>query len=466
MVLKGMIKNVFSNLPYGVQRFLILPYAFIVNKEDRRIDNCLLKKVVIDESLDSSFIKFKKLINYAYEHVPYYRNTWKSIGITPQDIKLNSDIAKLPIIDKQTVKEYYNEFVSDEVNINDLIEHPSGGSSGINLTILYDDNTVRARRLGILRWLNFAGLNSRDKGVWLGRAHKTLFQDKIKWGERGEKFFGYYNPVSNRLQLATNNMTPDVLEHYVSNIKKFKPAYIQGYPASIAALARYMDTKYDCYQMKAVLTSSEVLTASDRKVIEKVFRCKVFDRYGLGEEVASAIECECHDGYHIEIDRCYVEVTDECGNIVEDHIGDIVGTNLENYAFPLIRYKTGDLGSIKYEGCACGRKLPIISELIGRGSEYLVDKYYVNQTEGPVSQSIVIPDGVLAYQIEQIKIDDFVVRFCSNSTTDLSMQIMIAVKKYVEEQLHIDNPKIKVLQCRNIPVSANGKMKYLISHVQ
>jgi hypothetical protein len=59
MVLKGMIKNVFSNLPYGVQRFLILPYAFIVNKEDRRIDNCLLKKLLLTSHLIVHLLNLK-----------------------------------------------------------------------------------------------------------------------------------------------------------------------------------------------------------------------------------------------------------------------------------------------------------------------------------------------------------------------------------------------------------------------
>lgn len=465
MVLKKKIKDVFSNLPYSLQRFLVFPYAIIANKKGHSIDKCLLENIEIDQSLDNSFAKFKTLMSYAYEHVPYYRNTWKSMGIAPQDINSYSEIEKLPIIDKHTVIEHYEEFISDEANIGNLTKHSTGGSSGLSLTLLYDDNTVRARRLGILRWMSFAGLDRHDKGVWIGRATETLLQDRKKWGG-GEKYFGFFNPVSNRLQLVTNNMSPDVLKHYVENIKRFKPDYIQGYASGVATLARYMEIKSISYPMKAVLTSSETLTSADREVIEKVFMCKVFDRYGCGEEVISAIECEHHEGYHIEIDRCYAEVVDEYGKTVESQVGDIVATNLVNYAFPLIRYKTGDLGSIKYDGCICGRKLPIISELVGRGSEYLMSKNYMKQVGAVVSQHITMPTGVLAYQIEQIEMNDFIVRFCSNSTADLSEQVKNAIKQCVETILYIENPSIIVERCVRIPVAANGKMKYLISHVQ
>ena len=91
MGLKRIIKDVFSKLPYCVQRFLVFPYAIITNKKRHSIDNCLLEKTEIDESLDNSFAKLKTLMNYAYEHVPYYRNTWKSMGIMPQDINTYSD---------------------------------------------------------------------------------------------------------------------------------------------------------------------------------------------------------------------------------------------------------------------------------------------------------------------------------------------------------------------------------------
>lgn len=466
MNLKKKVKKYFSLMPYNVQRLLVLPYVLFINREAKNFDKSLMKYIEIDQSIEKSFAKFKKLIEYAYEYVPYYRKTWSDIGLTPDAINTYADINKIPVIDKSTVIKHYDEFISNKVDKNTLTIHSTGGSSGLSLSLLYDDNMVHARRLGILRWMRYAGLDRNDKGVWIGRASESLMQDKNLWGMDGGGYYGFFNPISNRLQLTTNNMKSDVLEHYVENIKKFKPNYIQGYASGIVTLARYMETKCISYPLKAVLSSSEILVAADRNIIEKVFQCKVFDRYGCGEEVVSAIECDRHDGYHIEIDRCYAEVIDENGKIVENQFGNIVGTNLINFAFPLIRYKIGDLGSIRYDNCDCGRKTPIIFNLVGRNSEYLMSKNYIRQYSAIISSHIIMPKEILAYQIEQLTLNEFIVRFCSNSEDDLTNEVMQAIKQVAKTILNIDSPIIKVEQCENIPVSINGKMKYLITHVQ
>ena len=186
MELKNRIKDIFSYMPYGFQRVLVYPYAVFANRKGHMRDKLLLEYMEIDESMDRSFDRFKTLVNYAYEHVPYYRNTWKNMEILPEDIRSYSDIEKLPIIDKHTVIKHFEEFISDEADVSKLIKHSTGGSSGVSLTVLYDENTDRARRLGILRWMNFAGLSPYDKGVWVGRASKALLSDKKKWGGRRE----------------------------------------------------------------------------------------------------------------------------------------------------------------------------------------------------------------------------------------------------------------------------------------
>lgn len=261
-------------------------------------------------------------------------------------------------------------------------------------------------------------------------------------------------------------MSPNVVKQYVENIIKFKPIYIQGYASGVATIAHYMDSLKMCYPIKAVLTSSEKLTQEDRKIIERVFECQVFDRYGCGEEVVAAIECEEHNGYHVEIDRCWVEVVDENGKSTEGNIGDIVGTNLSNYAFPLIRYKIGDIGSIKYGSCACGRNTPIISELVGRSSEYLMSKNHIKQCSATVASNVIMPNGILAYQIEQVELNCFIVRFCSNCEKDISEAVRNAILEFVKNILDINNPIINIERLANIPVSENGKMKYLISQIQ
>lgn len=98
MGLKNRIKDVFSYMPYGLQQVvLVYSYAVVVNRKGRMVDKSLLEYMKIDESMDRSFNRLKTLVNYAYGHVSYYKNTWKSLGISPEDICTYSDIEKLPI---------------------------------------------------------------------------------------------------------------------------------------------------------------------------------------------------------------------------------------------------------------------------------------------------------------------------------------------------------------------------------
>ena len=463
---KATIKSVFSYLPYNLQRIFVSPYRFISQRKGNKLDAELMKVAECNGTCEDSFAKFKALIQYAYVHIPYYRTVWQRAGVSPEDIRQYSDLVKLPVIDKQTVVAHYESFLSDEADASLLVKHTTGGSSGLQLTLFYDDNTVKARRLGILKWMHFAGLKTSDKGVWIGRAPMALVSDPQKWGRNGERYHGFYNPVSNRLQLATNNMSPEVLKYYARNVKKFKPDYIQGYASGVATLAHYLLQNGITIPCKAVLTSSERLTPADRAQIEQAFQCEVFDRYGCGEEIVSACECEYHNGYHVESDRCLVEVVDENGRQLEQQIGQIVGTNLVNYAFPLIRYKIGDLGALERKTCPCGRQGWMISELTGRDNEYLVDINGVKQCSSMVSSCLVMPNNILAYQIEQNQLDTFVVRYCSseNSVT-LQEEVNSSMKSFANVYLKIKAPKVEAIFCKSIPVSENGKLKYLISHL-
>jgi phenylacetate-CoA ligase len=138
---------------------------------------------------------------------------------------------------------------------------------------------------------------------------------------------------------------------------------------------------------------------------------------------------------------------------------------LVNYAFPLIRYRTGDLGTVEYYKCGCGQQGKMITELIGRGSEYLVNHYNIKVYSSTISPNILVTNAILSYQIEQMKIDDFIVRY---TTADhaIDPQFIENIEKFIEEFLYIKNPKIQAEHCDFIPVAENGKMKYLISHIQ
>ncbi|MCI5120395.1 MAG: phenylacetate--CoA ligase family protein [Candidatus Electrothrix sp. AUS4] len=158
------------------------------------------------------------------------------------------------------------------------------------------------------------------------------------------------------------------MQQYRRKILNFKAAYFYGYVSMIEEYAKYIkecEHKKILTHLKAIITTSEVLHDSQRKLIEDVFHTKVYNEYGCGEVGTVAHECECGN-MHISAENMIVEILDGDRPCEVGELGEIVVTELNNTAFPLIRYRLGDFGALDDKSCPCGKKLPILKNIQGR----------------------------------------------------------------------------------------------------
>ncbi len=190
--------------------------------------------------------------------------------------------------------------------------------------------------------------------------------------------FWKYDPITKNLVLSSYHMTDENLPKYIAKIKEFSPDFFQGYPSAISILARFIkENNIDYFpSLKAVLCGSEPLYPWQRELFKEVFKCRVYSWYGHSEQVALAGECEKSTCYHIFPEYGVVELIGEDGQEVteENKMGEIVATGLNNFAFPLIRYKTGDIGVYTKQACACGRDYPLLRRVEGRSQDLIVTK--------------------------------------------------------------------------------------------
>src|SRR5262249_36293897 len=145
------------------------------------------------------------------------------------------------------------------------------------------------------------------------------------------------------------------------------------YARSAVLFARYLEERgRTAYRPHSLITSAEVLEEEDRAVLERVFGCEVFNRYGCREVSVVASECEAHSGLHTMAEGLYIEIDIGGRPAAPGQTGGILVTDLLNGAMPLIRYRIGDLGAWADGPCPCGRGLPRLRNVAGRVTDFLV----------------------------------------------------------------------------------------------
>ena len=114
-----------------------------------------------------------------------------------------------------------------------------------------------------------------------------------------------------------------------------------------------------------------------RKDIERKWNIKACDIYGLSEIIGPGVSCECIEaqaGLHINDDHFLPEIIDpDTGEVLpEGEWGELVITTLTKEAFPLIRYRTGDITRLITEPCVCGRTNTRMDRVTGRTDDMLI----------------------------------------------------------------------------------------------
>jgi phenylacetate-CoA ligase len=185
---------------------------------------------------------------------------------------------------------------------------------------------------------------------------------------------------------------------------------------------------------------------------------------GYGGRDAGFIAHECPSGgMHITAEDVIVETVDEAGRLVEaGAAGEIVITHLATRDFPFIRYRTGDVGIVGYEECACGRGLPLLKEIQGRSTDFVVGQ------DGTVMHGLaliyVVRDipGVRQFKVIQESLKR--TRVLLSTDAAFNERDVQTIRKGVCDRL---GPlvEVRVERVREVPREASGKFRYVVSHV-
>jgi len=404
------------------------------------------------------FKKLKAVIKYAYDYVPHYHRSFKSVNIKPDDIRNFEDVRKIPPLSKEDVQQNFTDMVARGVDISRLPVGATSGSTGIPLKVLHDPSfTLMGYQGAVNSYVLFErGVKPSDNfvTVW-GRASES-----IRWGK---KYVKLWNGIS---ETVVPLFPPAKL---VKILRLVKPSVLNTFPSVLITLADY---DISGINPRIIFTGGEVVTEHCREVCRKAFGLEPFEGYGCVEFGNLAFDCEEHCGLHMITNIAFVEFVDEAGQWVSaGEQGEIVVTGFLNYVMPFIRYKIGDLGIPTDEKCACGRSWPLIKNIQGRIDDFLVLPSGKKISHFYVLRAIfhrVLREKIFAisqYQIIQDRKDRIILKIVKGR--EFSPEILNMVRKSLESEFsklggHLE---INIEVVDEIPMERTGKRRILISKV-
>lgn len=310
--------------------------------------------------------RLQQLLRHAYAQCPFYRQRFNDRGLTPGDIRTLEDLRALPVLEKADIQQQAANMVATNWPRRDLIRNQTGGSTGTPISFYLSGDRKCSRAAATLRHNRWAGWEVGDRAAVIWGAPRDRPGNSL-WA----KIRGWL--LREPLWLDTAQMTEATLQEFHRALWRYQPRIIQAYARAAVLFARYLEARnLRPYRPLSIITSAEVLEDEDRAVLERVFGCPVFNRYGCREVSVIASECTAHRGLHVMAEGLYVEIETADGPAGPGQMGDILVTDLLNHAMPLIRYRIGDLGSLARGSCPCGRSLPRLEKVAGRVTDFLV----------------------------------------------------------------------------------------------
>jgi len=372
--------------------------------------------------------KLRRLITHAYENVPYYKKVFENSKLRPKDIISKKDIAKIPVLTKNVIREAGISNMIAHGWQRHLIPNSSSGATGEPLQFYIDKNTKSWATAAQYREWHHAGYRFGDKifTLWgnpLSIKETKSLKKKLSYWLRKDTLFPAFK-LDNKASLLS----------CVDKMQKVAPQIIYGYPQAIYIIAEFLKANNIVlnFTPKAVITTGENLLQFQRHVIETQFNTKVYDQYGCGEVMSIAFQRNS-DNYRIIDEHVIVEITNNRGEPLGlNRLGLITVTDLDNYGMPFIRYQNGDLGILTYDDKI---KRIVLKRIVGRTTELILTP--TNRILVPLAFISIYRKvkGIRRFQIVQDDLHTITIKLVkSNGFTQLEFNKIVNFNKtYIEK---------------------------------
>jgi phenylacetate-CoA ligase len=380
--------------------------------------------------------RLRDLLQQAGRHVPYYRDLFQRTGFVPGAVTAIADLQRLPFLTKSEIRAHTGALKSERAR--GLARFNTGGSSGEPLIFYIGKERVShdvAAKWRATRWW----------GVDIGDPEIVVWGSHIELGSQ-DRLRAWRDKLLRTELLPAFEMSPAKLDAMVAAIRRRSPRMLFGYPSALSHIARHAESRgqrMDDLGIRVAFVTSERLYDEQRAAIERVFGCPVANGYGGRDAGFIAHQCPA-GGMHIT---------------AEDIVVEIVATG----DFPFIRYRTGDMAVLDDQPCPCGRGLPLIKEIQGRSTDFIV------AADGTVMHGLaliyILRDlpGVQGFKIVQHSLSRTQVQLVVDANFDRVSQspaIVAGMRRRLGAAVQVDLDFVAA-----IAPEKSGKFRYVVSHV-
>lgn len=386
--------------------------------------------------------------------VPYFRDLFRELGFDPAAVQSANDLVHLPLLTKSVIREQGERMKAD--GHGRLSRSNTGGSSGEPL-VFYTGLARKSHDVGskwrATRWWG-VDIGDKEAVIW-GSPIEHNGQDRVKM---------LRDAVFRSTLLPAFEMSEQKLDEYLAWIRRRQPAMLFGYPSALSYIARHARKRgmaLDKLGTRVAFVTSERLYDEQREIIQSTFGCPVANGYGGRDAGFIAHQCPS-GGMHISAEDIIVEILNPAGQPVPPGTpGEVVVTHLASGDFPFVRYRTGDVASLDNTSCACGRGLPMLRDIQGRATDFVV------AADGTVMHGLALIyvlrelPGIEGFKVTQhthLHTQVQVVRG-SNFQPDVVPKIIDGIKKRLGQQVEVVVDLVPA-----IAPEKSGKYRYIISH--
>ncbi|MGC1781683.1 MAG: hypothetical protein WA708_04115 [Acidobacteriaceae bacterium] len=305
-------------------------------------------------------IRLRRLLQHAYDTVPYYRQVFDHAGFRATDARVDRALP-LPVLTRNHLRTHAKSLLSTACRPENLRQAiSSGGSSPVRFR--RDIDGIRDKVALKIKLDALCGFNPGDSVMMLWGGHRDLAMEP-NWRWRM-----YEEVLMRRALTPSGTVAPQILERFRLRFEKERPKVLYGYSSVLAAFAAYLREHGRKHRPQVIIATAEPLSDKSRHLIASVFGVTPSVAYGSRDIGIIGAECAEHEGLHFHPWGSYVEFDPICES-PDGTVYRLLATDLLNYGQPFIRYDTGDCVTLAHQSCSCGRWFPLISKVVGRVPE-------------------------------------------------------------------------------------------------